>query len=148
MRVPALLAFWPLIFGKPAVAGGGASLYLENAVYKDDLTTGPATATFQLTSGGAAAGAPAFSGDDSYNWLTGGTPGDYEVRITMTVGTVSSGPAAGSWWNLGTTRTWVATRTVNGSKVCEFLAEIRAVGTTTILASATIGLEAYVGGEA
>ena len=62
----------------------------------------------------------------------------------MTTGSLSSG-TSGSWLSLGTTRDWtVSTNTGSAPyyKECIFTVEIRKIGTTTVLDSATITLQA------
>lgn len=51
----------------------------------------------------------------AYSWLSGGNPGDYSILLTTTAGTLSSG-TAGTYQNLGTSRTFAVTRTSVGTK--------------------------------
>jgi len=68
---------------------------------------------------------------------------DYEVRITVTNGATPAGSAVGTWLQLNVDRNWILTCACNSS-VCnqssDFTMEIRRVGTTTVLASATMTL--------
>jgi hypothetical protein len=70
---------------------------------------------------------------------------NYEALVTLTAGTLSGGSGAGTWLALSTTRTWyVEEFTPGGSKLCQFTVQIRKIGTTTVLDTATIDLEATV----
>lgn len=85
----------------------GATVYLVNhSLFRQSAGTATVIINFNNTgsmSGTFTTNTPSFSGSE---WLTGGTPGDYSVRATYYSGATASGPAYGSWWNLGTTRTW------------------------------------------
>ena len=97
-----------------------------------------ATASYSLESGGAivysAQSDPAF-------WISPQTNmALYEVLATLNAGTLTSG-TTGSWQSLGTTRTWtIATST--GARTAQIILQIRLIGDTTVLDSATITLEA------
>lgn len=82
------------------------------------------------------------TGTDSlrYNWLTGGTPSNYEVQATLVSGTFTSG-TTGSWLNLGTTRTWTRGATVGNFQTVTATFEIRDATSLVVLASANITLE-------
>lgn len=92
---------------------------------------------FELKNGAATA----ISGE----WLSAGSASDYEVRATLSSGTLSSG-TTGSWLNLGTTREWHTIRTDNTSGDTDgvLLIEIRLAATGTVVTSATITLRARV----
>lgn len=68
---------------------------------------------------------------------------NYECLATVTSGTLSGG-IAGSWLSLDTPRSWSRNRTsiLTGQTSCTFTLQIRKVGTTTVLATATIVLVA------
>lgn len=68
---------------------------------------------------------------------------DYEVRMTVNSGTFSSG-TTGTWQSLGTQRTWTKTQSSVGSSSVNGTIEIRKIGTTDVLASATVDLTAEV----
>lgn len=71
---------------------------------------------------------------------------NYEVRITVTSGSLTGGSGSGSSWiALSSTRNWyVANTTPTSLAEAIFTVEIRRVGTTTVLDSATITLQAEV----
>lgn len=69
--------------------------------------------------------------------------GDYEARVTVNSGSLSSG-TTGTWLALSTSRTWSVVQSGAGSSSCNFTVEIRRTGTTTVLDSATIDLVADV----
>lgn len=69
----------------------------------------------------------------------------YECLATITVGALTTG-TAGSWLALTADRSWTVTRTNDaaGTDTCTFTLDIRKIGTTINLASATITLNAEV----
>lgn len=81
----------------------------------------------------------------SNEWLRLGSASAFDARATVLSGTLSSG-TAGSWLNLGTTRDWHRNRTSDavGTTSCQILVEIRDAASLTVLASATITLNATV----
>lgn len=111
-------------------------------------TTGAPGAYFSLNSDGTASWqrttTSTTSGTYTGEWLTGGTPSDYECYATVTSGGVTSG-TTGAWLNLGTTRSWACTRSTDGTTSATLTVQIRKSGTTTTLASATITLVATRG---
>jgi hypothetical protein len=119
------------------------SVTLSNhTVYGDDNTTSPAAASVSLNNTGtftwsSSNGGGSFAGQ----WMSGDTASNYEVLATTTAGTAGTG-TVGTWLNLGTTRTWQRTRALVGITTWTFTLQIRAVGTTTVLASCTISLQA------
>lgn len=109
-----------------------------------------------ITGGGSAANAEYRLGSDgvaytrtgtgSYtsvgNWCTPTSlAGDFEVLATPTTGTPSSG-TTGSWLALSSTQTWAVSASIGANKFCIMTVEVRRVGTTTTLDTATITLEA------
>lgn len=106
----------------------------------------PATATngYRLNSNGKVYD----NGNGTYSfiedWVTPtGAASSYEALVTVTSGSLSSG-TSGSWLALSSTRDWTVTRTSVGTNTCTFTVDIRKVGTTTVLDSATITIEAEV----
>ncbi len=82
--------------------------------------------------------------DDPF-WVSSGSGGDYEIRVTLMSGTFSSVSAATSvWLSLGTNREWLVRKTTVGTKSCTALYEIRNAATLVVLDSATITLSATV----
>lgn len=68
------------------------------------------------------------------------TVGNYEVRATVSGGVTPSGSATGSWLNLGTTQAWTVVSTPGNTNTSSLTIEIRAVGTTTVLATSSVTL--------
>jgi hypothetical protein len=115
-----------------------------------DIETAPDTAYayYFLTSGGKVAqsyNAGGTSPTDLEQWCTPTTAAaDYEAKATPIVGFFDGGSGTG-WVALSSTREWYKETSAAGeSDICEFTIEIRKIGTTTILDSATIYLEATV----
>jgi hypothetical protein len=67
----------------------------------------------------------------------------YEVYATLNTGSLSGG-TTGSWLSLGTTQDWWVERTSIGSKVANMTMEVRKIGTSTVLDTWTIEIEALV----
>lgn len=80
-------------------------------------------------------------------WCTPTTQAaNYEVRATVTSGALSGGSGTGTWLAIsGGTRNWFVDNTASGTINDAVLTiEIRRTGTTTVLDSATITLQAEV----
>lgn len=125
---------------------GGPTVELAGAIVSD-FTTDPddAHVGYRLNSTGVeqqANGDP-LSYTDIGDWLISGSAGDYEVRATLNSGTLTTG-TTGSFQVLSTTRAWTVQRTIVGIGSANLTIEIRRVGTTTILASASVILTAEV----
>ncbi len=69
-----------------------------------------------------------------YTPTTGSIGSTYEIRVTATTGTFSTG-TSGSWLALSSTRTW--TVSTNSSKSVTFTIEIRVAATSTVVATTT-----------
>lgn len=67
--------------------------------------------------------------------------GNFEVFATLNSGTLSTG-TTGSWLDLGSDRSWGVSQAIVGTKTAVIGLEIRRVGTTTVLDSCTVTLEA------
>lgn len=101
-----------------------------------------ATAGYRLTSGGQAQSQVNATFTTLEQWCTPTAEAvNYEVLVTVTSGSLSTG-TAGSWLALSSTQTWTRTATINNINTCVFTAQIRRVGTGTVLATAIITLEA------
>lgn len=101
-----------------------------------------ATAGYRLTSGGQAQSQINATFTTLEQWCTPTIEAsNYEVLVTVTSGSLSTG-TAGSWLALSSNQTWTRTAVIGTSNTCVFTAEIRRVGTATVLDSATITLEA------
>ncbi len=102
-----------------------------------------ATAGYRLNYSGIAESLDDVTYATLETWLLSGAASDYEVRVTLSSGTLSSG-TTGTWQNLGTSRSWTV---VAGNYYPEFaeaeiVVEIRNATTLTILDTATINLQA------
>lgn len=110
---------------------------------------GTCSSTFTLSNTGGASGTvvPGGFGDGSYapEWLQGGIPSQYSARWTTLSGSLSSG-TAGSFLNLGTTRSWSRNATA-GAGYTEVVGtvDIQNDASGVIVASATITLSAERG---
>lgn len=74
-------------------------------------------------------------------WLRDGVSSSYEVRATLTSGTLSAG-TTGSWLSCSTDRSWTVTRGAFGIETAVVLIEIRDAGSGTVRDSATITISA------
>lgn len=86
------------------------------------------------------------TGSGSYTeietWCTPtGEASNYEVLVTVTTGSLSSG-TAGSWLALTSDRAWTRTAASGSNQLCIFTVALRRVGTGTTLDTAAITLEA------
>jgi hypothetical protein len=125
------------------VAGSGALITITDRTITD-ATGGArnATAGYRLTSGGQVQSQINLTFTTLEQWCTPTTEAsNYEVLVTVTSGSLSTG-TAGSWLALSSTQTWTRTATIGTFNTCVFTVEIRRVGTSTVLDSATITLEA------
>lgn len=105
-----------------------------------DNAHGTAVAAYTIVNNGAVT---ATSRPDDAWLFGGGTPANYEVRATVTSGSLFSG-STGIWLNCGTSRTWTVknTRQDNSTLSCVMLVEIRLASSGVVQASAYITLEA------
>lgn len=120
-----------------------ATIYLADE-YVQVVTGGvdPATAGYRLLSTGVAQVTVGTTYTTIYSWCTpGSAAGDYEAFVTVLSGSLSSG-ISGAWVALSSSQTWTRLANIGSLQVCEFTVQIRQTGTTTVLASATITLEA------
>jgi hypothetical protein len=107
---------------------------------------GTATALYEINANGEERqqlnnGTPTVNG----TWRLSGAAGDYEVRVTVTSGTLSGGSGAGTWLNCGTTRSWNRVRTgAAGTDSVSFTVEIRRASNQVVEASATVTLNAQL----
>ena len=110
------------------------NLYFSRPV--DTATTG-----YRLNSSGIVESRAVTTYATLETWLTAGTASNYEVRATVTSGTLSSG-TTGSWLNLGTAREWTVARATVGTKQAIFTVEIRNATTLAVVDAAQVTLEA------
>jgi len=102
----------------------------------------PATAEYRLNSNGQVEQILNGGVSTLEQWCTPtSAAGDYEARVTITIDTLDSGAAVNTWLALSTTRTWgIGPTFVPGARNCTFTVEIRRIGTSTVLSSASIDL--------
>lgn len=131
-----------------AAAALGAPVVMLSATYTvTDSTVSPtnASARFQLTSGGDINSIRVNGGTtDLGDWISpkAAAGGNYECMSSVTSGSLTTDPSAGSWIALSASRTWGRDQTSNGTSQAIFTLSIRRVGTTTTLASTTVTLDA------
>lgn len=107
------------------------------------------TASFIINSSGQASGLGS-NGDNGTGtnanytgeWLMSGAASAFEVRATVTSGTVDGGSATGVYLNCGTTRSWEKAYAGVGSQTCTILVELRPAAGGAVMASATMTLTA------
>jgi hypothetical protein len=101
---------------------------------------GASPASFRIGNDGVVY-APVGGGDliSQYSWLLAGAAGDYEVRVDVTSGSLSTG-TAGTWLNCGTTQTWTRQSGAGTFQSCTFTVQMRRASDGTVLATAEIGL--------
>ena len=119
------------IFDLAAPGGTAAAWYIlnSNGIWYESITE---NATLQTSRG---------------SWVTpNSAASNYEVRVTVSGAALDAGSAATDvWLALSTTRQWGLQETVSGqSPVSTLTVDIRRIGTSTILDTATITLEATV----
>ena len=105
-------------------------------------TTIGTSAKYQLNTSGDAqydAGAGSYS-NISGEWMLSGASSDYECRMQVVSGTVSTGTTGPSWQALSSTRTWTVSTTVGNDKSFVGTLSIRDAATLTVLDSCTITL--------
>tara|TARA_R110000803_G_C11908247_1_gene312917 strand:+ start:349 stop:783 length:435 start_codon:yes stop_codon:yes gene_type:complete len=127
--------------GLGTAASTSLGAYLKNGIYIE-IASPPATATATWTaSNSGLVTVAAFSGGESYTWLTGsGVVADYSIRLTVNSGTSPNEPgssAVNSWLPLSVTRFWGLT-TSGGIESNDCTIEIAETGNlTNIIASAS-----------
>lgn len=115
-----------------------------------DLDASDANAYYFLTAGGQVQQSTDIGGINPTTLEQWCTPtsqaSNYEAYVTVTSGSLTPGSAAtGTWVALSSTRYWYVQESVSGqSTTCIFTVQIRRIGTTTVLDTATITLEAQV----
>lgn len=117
---------------------------LPSTINGNDFAISPTDAVVTLTLSNA--GTWTCTGGGSGTWQSGGAASDYEAMMTTISGTLSSG-TAGSWLNLGTSRSWARNETRNGffSSTYQGTLQVRmAASPFTVLSSTTVTLLAEV----
>lgn len=126
-------------------AVGVSPTFTLNAVDYTRTVTDPADATCSITFGSNGSFSGIADNGTGYSWLVSGSPGDYSILLTTTAGTLSSG-TAGSYLNLGTSRTFAVTRPSVGTKQWTGAVTIRRDIDSVVMAGpVNISLTATVG---
>lgn len=103
-----------------------------------------ATATYGLNSDGTSVA----TGYSPANWIDNvANAGNYEARCTLNSGTLSGGSGTGSWLALSSNRSWYVQRAAGegvGLSQANITVEVRKIGTTTVLDSATVDIYAAI----
>lgn len=76
------------------------------------------------------------------NWVTpanAAVAAHYQVRVDITSGSFGSGPAAATWHDCSTTRTWAVT----GGNTCSFTIKIREKATQIERSSQSVSISAF-----
>jgi hypothetical protein len=105
-----------------------------------------ATAAFSLENDGDVSKTENGVVTDLGDWMVPKVPGFisfYECMATLNSGSLSGG-TTGSWLGLGTTRSWTRSQTSVGASSANITVDIRRVGTTQILATCVVLLDAEV----
>jgi hypothetical protein len=106
------------------------------------VASGTAVTVYQLASTGDINRTVNTNTTDIGDWITPKSAASgYEVFATLVSGTLTSG-TTGSWLALSSSRSWNVNRSTFGTSTAVVGLQIRKVGTTTVLDSATITLEA------
>ena len=131
------------------MGSGGDALITISDQNISDITFGSAQAYYFLTAGGLVQQSLNSGGTGPTTleqWCTPASlTSNYEARVTITSGALTGGSGTGTWLALSTTRNWFIENGVSGTfEQCIFTVEIRRIGTTTVLDSATITLYAEV----
>ena len=107
-----------------------------------------ATVSYQIASNGKVYKTIGATTTEIEQWCTPtSAAGDYEVFATLNSSTGSglASGTTGAWLALTSNRTWTVTESTSGnSSTAELGMQIRKIGTGTVLATATITLEAEV----
>jgi len=82
--------------------------------------------------------------NNMHTWLLSGANSDYQIRATLASGDTPSVGTMDTWEVLSTTRTWENIVTASGQRASTITFEIRDVATSTVQASCSVYLEAFV----
>lgn len=124
-----------------SAAGGGGAIIPLLAPSHSVADPADASATFQLTNAGVCNS----TGETSQNWLLSGAAADYQVRVSPTSGSFSSGNSVNVWHGLGTSRFWTRNRTTIGINTTVATVEIRRVSDSVVVANQSVTWTAEVG---
>jgi autotransporter-associated beta strand protein len=76
-------------------------------------------------------------------WRLSGASSDYEARVTVNSGSLTSG-TTGSWLALSASREWYLARTTSGTSTATITVEIRRVSDSVVVASKSVTLTSTV----
>lgn len=114
----------------------------------DQVSSGTATVSYQIASNGKVYKTIGATTTEIEQWCTPtSAAGNYEVFATLnaSVGSGLASGTTGAWLALTSNRTWTVNESTSGNlSGAELGMQIRKVGTGTVLATATINLEAEV----
>lgn len=100
---------------------------------------GPISTQFDMNSAGTTS--------EAWNWLLTGPAANFEVMVSPTSGAFTgTSSAVNTWLSLSTSRSWVCRQNAVGTKTVFATVQLRLVGSTDILATASLGLSAVVTG--
>ena len=124
-------------------AAGGDYVQLTGGTALQSQGAGTASATYSLTAAGLEEIVRSVFGTQlSRTFFRPSTNlANYEVRATLVSGALTSG-TTGTFQALGVTRSWNVSVSAPGSANAVLTIEIRRIGTTTILATATVDITA------
>lgn len=106
------------------------------------VASGTAVSTYTLSSTGDINQTVNTNTTDIGDWITPkSAAANYECFATLSSGTLSSG-TTGSWLALTSSRSWTRNQSTNGTSTAVIVVQIRKTGTSTVLDTATITLEA------
>lgn len=115
----------------------GATVTINNGTVSNVQVGASSTASITFNSNGTVSSV-GNAGTYTTDWIdpTSAAPDDYEIRATISSGTMTSG-TFGSWLALTSNRTWSKTQFTVGSSSAQVLFEIRK-GSGSVLDSGTI----------
>lgn len=123
-------------------AGGGGSVQLTDQTVIKAGSFGTVTAGYRINSSGEAESRKNGTYAWLETWLLSGSASGYDVKATVTSGSLSSG-TTDTWLNCGTSREWYVQNSIPGTSIaCTFTVELRPTGGGSTLDSATINLQA------
>jgi hypothetical protein len=128
------------------IAGASSvNITIVNVTHTNTRVGTAATAFYRLESDGDVVRSQLGAAGDSDigDWIEprSAAGGTYETKVTVNTGSLDAG-TSGSWLALSSSREWSITQGSLGSKNVNFTVEIRQVGSSTTLKSATIDLTA------
>lgn len=122
------------------MALGGGSVILP-PVLSIGRSDGGTPAEFQLGSDGIRSQRTGATLTDIGPWVSPGSAAAlYEVRSTVTSGSFSTDPSAGSWVSLGTTRNWSRGAGASASQTVQATIEIRNASTLVVVSTTQLSL--------